>query len=158
MKDVIYQKYYNKGKKIYNENGKEELKEHAEKVREISKYICSLLRLKSGLSRTIQLGVYLHDIGKTKTVIYDLCSAKEHNKLGAKYMNKFLENDTSSKEKEMLKNIIKYHRGDMPKKRVYKNIKMAVAITVVRTADKFASNFEDIKTIRKKLNNLQEDN
>lgn len=158
MKDAIYKKYYNICREIYNENSKEKLEKHAEKVRKISKYLCSLLRLKKGLSRTIQLGAYLHDIGKTKIVIYDLCSAKEHNELGAKYMDDFLEDDVTSEEKKILKNIIKYHRGDMPKKEKYDDIELVLAITIVRTADKLASNFKDKEKLKKEIEALMEEN
>lgn len=69
-------------------------------------------------------------------VICDLCSTKEHNILGATYLDKFLEDDVSNREEKILKNIIKYHRGDMPKKEKYEDIEIVLAITIVRTADK----------------------
>ncbi len=151
MKEYIYKKYYEIGKDLYSANGDVKLKNHAKHVKKISEIICTMLKLKSSLSRTIQLGAYLHDIGKTRTVICNLCSAKEHNILGAQYLDKFLEDDVCSREEKILKNIIKYHRGDMPKKEIYKDIEMVLAINIVRTADKLASNFKDIETLKRKI-------
>ena len=130
---------------------------HIEKVADISEHLCSLLKLKNGLTRTIQLGAFLHDIGKTKMVICDLCSTKEHNILGATYLDKFLEDDVSNREEKILKNIIKYHRGDMPKKEKYEDIEIVLAITIVRTADKLVSNFDDIKIPKKEIEKLRKE-
>ncbi len=158
MNKEDYEKYYDKAIEIYSKSGDKNLLKHINKVAEVSEYLCSILKLKKGLTRTIVLGAILHDIGKTRIVICSLCSAKEHNELGAKYMDDFLAEDVSSEEKKILKNIIRYHVGEMPKKANYKNVELAIAVTIVRTADKFAANFKNIEKLKKEIEKLRKGN
>ena len=155
MNKEDYEKYYDKALEIYIKSGDKNLLKHINKVAEITEYLCSILKLKKGLTRTIKLGAVLHDIGKTRTVICCLCSAKEHNRLGAKYVSIFFEDDVGDKEKKIIKNIIRYHVGEMPKKAKYKNVELVIALTIVRTADKFAANFKDVEKLKTVIGKLR---
>ncbi len=154
MEGLIYNKYHEKAKRIYLKDVDKELINHVELVAEISEYFCLQLGLNENICRTIMLGAYLHDIGRTFPAKLSVFHAVPHNKLGAKYMKYFLENDAKD-YKDILKNIIKYHRGKMPPKKMYKDLKTIVAISIVRTADKIAANFLDKEDLKKKIDNIR---
>ena len=155
MGELIYNIYHEKAKKIYLKD--EKLRKHVEIIAEISKYLCLQLELNENIRRTIMLGVYLNDIGKTFPVILSVFYKAPHNKLGATYMKSFLEDDAKD-YKDMLKNIIKYHRGKMPPQKIYKDLETIDAITIVRTSDKLAANFSDIDDLKKKIDNIRRAN
>lgn len=131
-----YKNYEDKASEYYK---KRKFPKHIEKVQEISLLLSDIVELNDDERRLVSLGAILHDIGKSKNKSVKKFIKKQgkckHNVSGAKYLKtKFFSDDISNEEKEIICNMVRYHRGkfkDVPAK--HKKL-----VAIVRLADKIS--------------------
>ena len=134
---------------VENERWLQKLVDHSKKVKDISMMICEKIDIEENEKKIIVAAALLHDIKKHV--------GDNHNKVGAKYIEKNLKDfyPCNEKEKKIIKCIVKHHKGSKYLRKNCSDERIRM-IEIVRISDKISKIYkgkvneeEIIKKIKK---------